>query len=83
MILRRLGVFFYLDFENFIAQFLNDGLKMLSASFCPSFNSILGVTPKFNVNPQSCETFRKQNLGKSPDFVSQLDTGFTFKRWIK
>jgi len=27
MILRRLGVFFYLVFANFIAQFLNDGQK--------------------------------------------------------
>ena len=52
MILRRLGVFFYLYFTSFFAHFLNDGLKILSTRFCPSFNSNLGVTPKFNVSPE-------------------------------
>jgi len=49
MILRRLGVFFTLILKNFIAQFLNDGLKLLSTRFCPSFNSDLGVTPKLGI----------------------------------
>ncbi len=48
MILHRLGVFFYLVFANFIAQFLNDGQKMLSTRFCPSFNANLGATPNFH-----------------------------------
>lgn len=73
MILRRLGVFFYIDFENFLARFLNVGLKMLPTRFCPSFNAHLGVTPKSTVSPQSCETFRKQNRVFCPNFVSQLN----------
>lgn len=46
---------------------------MLSTRFCPSFNVDLGVTPNISRNSQSRETFRKQNRGKNPNFVSQLN----------
>lgn len=46
------GGIFYLNFGSSGEQILNDGLKMLSTCFCPSFNSNLGVTPKFSINPK-------------------------------
>ncbi len=45
---------------------------MLSTHFCPSFNANLGATPKFEVRPQSCETFRKQNRSMGHYFVLQF-----------